>query len=514
MARGREALSRLPRRTRQREGPDRARPAACAAPTGRRAPAEYRGPGAATPKPRALGPLDRARRSLLLVVLVVVWGVLGWLSVSERRPRREQAARRRTRRPRSRRRAGCSSRTRRRSCCSAPTTRTLAARPATGTRTRSCCSAPTRRTTGSTTSRSRATCIVPIPGHGTQKINAAFQIGGAAARDQDDPRVHRASTIDHVDRRQLRRLQGPDRRGRRDRHRRAEADPLEPLRLPVLDAGAVREVAGLAVREGHAAHERRAGADLLADPREPARPGRERHHARRAPAGGDGRRDREARVGSGRSSSCRSTGGSYVKPLTTDLEHERAHRARLGQVPRVDGERGALPARRRPRRRRHAAARARTTRRRSRCSSASRRPSRRPIRSGPAASSGTRSSDAGQSGCRRSSSSSPPDDEPEPDDESDERTGRRRVRRRGVGRSAAPSPPASTCARSRSSRSLSPCSGPRPDGAPAAAAPRRRPRRRSGRPPSCRGRPRRDARSGTCTRRSARERQGYQRPPG
>ena len=35
---------------------------------------------------------------------------------------------------------------------------------------------------------------VPIPGSSTQKINAAFQIGGRGARDQDDPPVHRGST--------------------------------------------------------------------------------------------------------------------------------------------------------------------------------------------------------------------------------------------------------------------------------------------------------------------------------
>ena len=31
---------------------------------------------------------------------------------------------------------------------------------------------------------------------------------------------------------------------------RAEADPLEPVRLPVRDAGALRQVAGVALREG------------------------------------------------------------------------------------------------------------------------------------------------------------------------------------------------------------------------------------------------------------------------
>ena len=35
-----------------------------------------------------------------------------------------------------------------------------------------------------------------------------------------------------------------------------ENDPLQPLRLPVLDAGALRPVAGLALRQGRAAHGR------------------------------------------------------------------------------------------------------------------------------------------------------------------------------------------------------------------------------------------------------------------
>src|SRR5262249_23428885 len=80
-------------------------------------------------------------------------------------------------------------------------------------------------------------------------------------------------------------------------------------------------------------------------------------------------------------------------------------------------------------------------------------------------------------------------------------------------RSRSPTP-SSTCAshgRSRSSRSRTPCSGPQPGGARARAAQRRRPRTSSGPARSCRGRPRADARSGICTRRSASDAQGYQR---
>src|SRR4051812_18506710 len=66
-----------------------------------------------------------------------------------------------------------------------------------------------------------------------------------------------------------------------------------------------------------------------------------------------------------------------------------------------------------------------------------------------------------------------------------------------------PSPASSPSARSRSSRSPSPCNGPRPGAARTGAAMRRRPRTPPAMAPSCRGRPRTDDRSGTCTRRSA-----------
>ena len=120
----------------------------------------------------------------------------------------------------------------------------------------------------------------------TQKINAAMQIGGPALAiktvpeftgDPDQPRGGR----------QLRRLQGSDRRGRRGHDQRPEAHPLEPFRLSICDRAALRGLAWLALPQGLTTHERRASADLLAHPREPARPGRERPHPRSAAAGGD-----------------------------------------------------------------------------------------------------------------------------------------------------------------------------------------------------------------------------------
>src|SRR5262249_24661936 len=84
-------------------------------------------------------------------------------------------------------------------------------------------------------------------------------------------------------------------------------------------------------------------------------------------------------------------------------------------------------------------------------------------------------------------------------------------RRRSRSRSPIPSWTCASRGRSRSSRSRSPCSEQRPGGGRARAVQRRRPRTSSGSARSCRGRPRADARSGTCTRRSASDAQGYQR---
>ena len=91
------------------------------------------------------------------------------------------------------------------------------------------------------------------------------------ADDADGPRAHRPAAEPRRHGR-LRRLPQRHRRARRGRDRRAEADPLEPLRLPLRDRGALPAVAGLALREGQADDERPARADLLARPREPARP--------------------------------------------------------------------------------------------------------------------------------------------------------------------------------------------------------------------------------------------------
>ena len=197
-----------------------------------------RAPTAARARRRPAAATWRRRTALGASVVFIAGrrlGVRELLLVLERRRRTRTSASTRTPRPRSTTRAACCSRTRRRSSCSAPTTtRSSPAAPATSTPTRSCSCAPTHRITGSTTSRSRATCRCRFP-----VVDAEDQRGvpdrRRGARDQDDPAVHR-SRDQPRDGRQLRRLQGSDRRARRDHRQRAEADPLEPLRLPVRDA--------------------------------------------------------------------------------------------------------------------------------------------------------------------------------------------------------------------------------------------------------------------------------------
>ena len=77
-------------------------------------------------------------------------------------------------------------------------------------------------------------------------------------------------------------------------------------------------VAGLALREGEAAHGRAARADLFTDPREPPRPVGDRFHPRTTAATGDpGDRRQADRLLDG--AEMPFLGGKVVKPLATDL---------------------------------------------------------------------------------------------------------------------------------------------------------------------------------------------------
>ena len=70
----------------------------------------------------------------------------------------------------------------------------------------------------------------------------------ARARDPDDSADRPGGQPRR--RRQLRRLQGSDRQGRRRDDRRAGPDPLQQVRLPLSDPGALRPLGRLALRQG------------------------------------------------------------------------------------------------------------------------------------------------------------------------------------------------------------------------------------------------------------------------
>ena len=148
----------------------------------------------------------------------------------------------------------------------------------------------------------------------------------------------RASTINHVDRRRLRRLQGPDRRRwAASTSNVPEADPLEPVRLPVRDAGALpdsgtgwRFAKGTQHMNGERALIYSRIRENQLDPRET------RLHARRAPAGGDAGGRRRSSTSFGTCSlRLPFTGGSLLKPLDDRPLDRAAAPARLGEVPRV-----------------------------------------------------------------------------------------------------------------------------------------------------------------------------------
>ena len=104
------------------------------------------------------------------------------------------------------------------------------------------------------------------------------------ARDPHGARVHGDRCRPRRDCR-LPALQGAHRLDRRHRHQRAPADQVQPLRVPVRRA-ALPDLGRLAVLEGPPAHGRPPRARLLANPRQPAGPVGERHHAVGAPAAG------------------------------------------------------------------------------------------------------------------------------------------------------------------------------------------------------------------------------------
>ena len=145
---------------------------------------------------------------------------------------------------------------------------------------------------------------VPVHGVGEAKINAAYQAGGAplairTIREYTGLKINHVVVVDFSKFKDL-----IDAEGGIDVNVPA-ADPLEQIRLPV-QRGEVPDLGRLALREGQAAHERPARAHLLAHPREPAQPARERLHARGAPAGRDAGGDLEAHLARCDGARCRS----------------------------------------------------------------------------------------------------------------------------------------------------------------------------------------------------------------
>ena len=187
---GREALPRLPRRTHEGQGPARA--AAAGAPD--RTAREPREPKIRRPRRRWSW---KRRIGIGLIVFLVARDRLGrspgYLSFrsgvdeGERAPRPVGAA------GRSRTRTGCCSRTRRRCCCSATDHENTDQRVGLN-------HSDSIMLLRTDPSRHRLVYLsiprdlrVPIPGHGEDRINTAYPLGGARAHDPDDRGPHRDS---------------------------------------------------------------------------------------------------------------------------------------------------------------------------------------------------------------------------------------------------------------------------------------------------------------------------------
>ncbi len=157
---------------------------------------------------------------------------------------------------------------------------------------------------------------VEIPGYGTDRINTAYQVGGAPLAIRTVA-SYTGIPIDHVAVVDFQRFKELiDSIGGIDITV-PQAHPVQPLRVPVRRDG-LRELGRLALRQGAPAHGRAARARLLAHPREPARPVGQRHHARRAAAAGDAGDRRQARQRRDVPTHA-VLGDELLRPLATDL---------------------------------------------------------------------------------------------------------------------------------------------------------------------------------------------------
>ena len=258
-----EAVPRLPRRPRQGQGADsraagaRADVAPAAAAAGRSV-ADYRGPG----RSRSAAASTRGRTIalvlVLLVLLFVVWGVVGYLSfrsgVNDANKRLSDNAR-----AALNHQSGL--------LLSHASDILLLGTDHSDDKTRAGDQhSDSIMLVRSDPHRHRITFLsiprdlrVAIPGHGDDKINAAYQIGGPALAIKT---VRSFTGLPRQPRRarRLRQLQDADRQDRRGHDRRPAERSSRTSSTARTRRRRVRQVAGLALREGPAAHERDARA--------------------------------------------------------------------------------------------------------------------------------------------------------------------------------------------------------------------------------------------------------------
>ena len=260
------------------------------------------------------------RHCSTVLLLAIAWGVIGFLSFSERRVGREQALR-----PRARREGALA--TSNGFLLSHGTTILLL-----GTDTSTVGRPerrPPRRLDHPSPHRPVAPpALLPLdpprPARararvGNAKINASYQAGGAAlaiktVHDFTGVPIDHAVIVDFNGFKDLIDAEGG-----------ITINVPEPILsnrfdCPYPDAGArCLQWKGWRFARGPQHMNGAAGADLLADPREPAQPGRERPHARRAAAGCRAGGRGEAGLGRHARSALPFDGNKLMKPLATDL---------------------------------------------------------------------------------------------------------------------------------------------------------------------------------------------------
>ena len=275
LARRREAISPLPRRSRQgtRAEPGQARESHRRATRPERdGKSRYRGPGPKTTarRPRKIRWSRELAIALVLIVLFfIVWGVVGYLTF---RSGVSAANKRLPRTAKSRARTGSGPTALEPELDPAARHRPLARRVAKRRPALRLDHAPTHR------SRPRAALLPLDPARparrdpGLRGEQDQHRVPGrrAPARRAHRRRVHRHPGQPPRGG-ELRRVQGPDRQDRRNRRHRQRPDPLQ-VRLPLRQRGPLRSLAGLALRQGQSAPERPPRAHLLARSQEPAEP--------------------------------------------------------------------------------------------------------------------------------------------------------------------------------------------------------------------------------------------------